>query len=124
MSHQRNLNSHSLTDDLREENPQRQQYPSFMRRCVVDVADSYSANKKGALGRAFGICRSTMNKAGYYDADGNLTREGKKRERHFDRSEDAAYYDNRYEKLLAKHRKKNPEEEGDDYLSVLMSLNR
>lgn len=132
MSRQRNLNNHIPLDDLREvplddlreENPQRQQHPSFMRRCVVDVAESYGANKKGTLGRAFGICRSTMNKAGYYTEDGDLTRAGKARDRYFNRAEDAAYYDKKYEKLLAKHRKKNPEEENDDYLDILMSLNR
>jgi hypothetical protein len=53
--------------------------------------------------------------------DGSRTRNA--RDLHFDRAKGSAYYDQRHEKLLTKHRKKNPEEEGDDYLSVLMSLN-
>jgi hypothetical protein len=87
-------------DPYRDENPPRQRHPSFIRRCVVDVAP------RVGVGRAFGICTATMKKAGYYDEDGNLTEKGRKRQRHFSAQKDMREYDEKYERLLAAARKK------------------
>jgi hypothetical protein len=73
--------------------------PSFMRRCVVKVSGP-ARNPRYPLASAYGICRATFFKSGYYNPDGSVSAAGKKRARFFNSLDDQQDLDLKYERLL------------------------
>jgi len=88
-------------------------HPSYMRRCVVDVAERLIHDEdlsvSEAVSRAYAICTASMQRAGYsqvgIDGQRAQTPKGRTRQRHFSAMADMADYDDRYERLLALARK-------------------
>ena len=71
------------------------QHPLIVRRCVVDLFDTL-----GDRDRAFAICQSTMQKAGYFKSDGSLSVKGRQREAQMRELPDTPAYEARYEAIV------------------------
>ena len=80
--------------------------PSFMRRCLVKVSGP-ARNPRYPLASAYGICRATFFKSGYYNPDGSVSAAGKKRARFFNALDDQPDLDLKYERLLKRSASSN-----------------